>query len=275
MFKIVSDSSCDIFRVEGIDFKSVPLKIIAGDKEFTDIETTDVKSMITYLREYKGKSGSSCPATSDWLDAFEGGDEIFAITITSGLSGSYNSACVAKDMYLEKYPEKKVFIIDSLSTGPEMTLIIEKLKELHEEGKSFEEIIEEIKEYQKKTGLAFLLESLKNLANNGRTSHAVAAITSILGIRLIGRASDEGTLEPLNKARGDKKAISVLLKSMIDNGYKGGKVIISHCLNENSANSLKEKIQEIFLSAQVKIQSAGILCSFYAEQGGLLVGFER
>lgn len=275
MIRIVSDSSCDIFKLEGVDFKSVPLKIIAGDMEFADIENADVNRMVTYLKDYKGKSGSSCPAASDWLDAFEGGDEIFAVTITSGLSGSYNSACVAKNMYLEKYPDKKVFVIDSLSAGPELTLIIEKLKELTKMGKSFEEICEEIKEYQKKTGLLFVLESLKNLANNGRTSHAVAAIASILGIRLIGKASDEGTLEPLSKVRGEKKAITALFKSMLDNGYKGGKVIISHCFNEDGANSLKEKLQEMFLSAQIKIQNAGILCSFYAEYGGMLVGFER
>ena len=275
MFKIVSDSSCDIFNLDGIEFNSVPLKIIAGKEEFCDIENADVSKMITFLKGYKDKSGSSCPSSAEWLDAFSGADEIFAITITSGLSGSYNAACVAKEMYMEKNPESKVYIIDSLSTGPEMTLIIEKIKELHNEGKTFEEIKEEIDNYKKSTGLIFMLESLKNLANNGRVSHAVATVANILGIRLIGKASDEGTLEPLVKSRGEKKAISNLLKAMTEEGYMGKKVIISHCFNEECANMLKQKISELFLSADIKIQRTGMLCSFYAEEGGLLVGFEK
>ena len=141
MIRIVSDSSCDIFSLDGIDFKSVPLKIITADKEFCDVEGADVASMVTYLKELKGKSGSSCPATADWLDAFSLEGDVFAITITSGLSGSYNSACVAKDMCLSVNPDKKIFVIDSLSAGPELTLIIEKLKELISEDLAFEEIV--------------------------------------------------------------------------------------------------------------------------------------
>lgn len=275
MFKIVSDSSCDIFNVEGVEFNSVPLKIIAGDKEFCDICDADVYKMVTFLKDYKDKSGSSCPSSADWLEAFLGADEIFAVTITSGLSGSFNSASVAANMYMEQNPDSKVYVIDSLSAGPEMTLMVEKIAELHKEGKSFDEIKNEITEYKKSTGLCFMLESLKNLANNGRVSHTVSAIANILGIRLIGKASDEGTLEPLVKSRGEKKAISSLIKAMIDEGYMGKKVIISHCFNEEAANMVKKKISELFLSAKVKIQKTGVLCSFYAEEGGLLVGFEK
>ncbi len=275
MFKIVSDSSCDIFDLEGIEFNSVPLKIIAGDREFCDVKNADTYKMVEFLKEFKGKSGSSCPSSAEWLEAFSGADEIFAITITSGLSGSYNAACVAKDMYIEKNPEAKIFVIDSLSAGPELTLIIEKIKELHISGKTFEEIKEEIISYQKNTGLCFVLESMKNLANNGRVSHAVAMFANILGIRLIGKASNEGTLEPLSKARGEKKAISNLIQSMVAEGYKGKKVIISHCFNEQAAKMLKDKIQDVFLSADVKIQKTGTLCSFYAEEGGMLIGFEK
>ena len=120
-----------------------------------------------------------------------------------------------------------------------------------------------------------MLKSLKNLANNGRVSHTVAAVASILGICLTGKASDEGTLEPLNKVRGEKKAIATLIKNMIDNGFKGKKVIISHCFNEEAALALKEKLSEMFENVKIKIQNTGILCSFYAEHGGILVGFEK
>lgn len=275
MFKIVSDSSCDIFELEGADFSSVPLTIVAGDREFADIKNANVEEMVTYLKGYKGKSGSSCPSTEAWLKAFADADEIFALTITSGLSGSYNSACVARDMCLADNPHKKIYIIDSLSAGPELTLILNKLNEYNKEGLSFEEVGKKIEEYKKSTGLMFMLQSLKNLANNGRTSHAVAKIASLLGICLIGKASDEGTLEPLGKSRGIKKAISHLLELMIENGYCGKRVIISHCFNRECAEELKKKIRDLFINAEVFIQTTGILCSFYAEEGGMLVGYEK
>ncbi len=275
MFKIVADSSCDIFEVEGANFTSVPLKIIAGDMEYTDNKNANTMEMVEYLKGFKGKSGSSCPSCQEWIDAFSDADEIFAVAITSGLSGSYNSACVAKELHIKEYPEKKIYVIDSLSAGPELTLIIEELVSLKNAGLEFEEICEKIEAYKKKTGLVFMLRSLRNLANNGRVSHTVAAVANILGICLTGKASDEGTLEPLGKIRGEKKAITTLIKNMIENGYKGKKVIISHCFNEEGALLLKEKLIEIFESAKIKIQNTGILCSFYAEYGGMLVGFEK
>ena len=275
MFKIVSDSSCDIFELEGARFSSVPLTIVAGEKEFIDTMDANPSDMVNYLKNYKGKSGSSCPSTAAWLDAFSDADEIFALTITSGLSGSYNAACVARDMALSENPEKKIYVIDSLSAGPELTLIINKLNEYNKKGLSFDEVKEKIEEYKKHTGLVFMLQSLKNLANNGRTSHAVAKIASILGICLIGKASDEGTLEPLGKSRGVKKAISGVVQAMLENGYKGGKVIISHCFNKEGAEELKKKICDLFINADILIQNTKILCSFYAEEGGMLVGFEK
>ncbi len=275
MFKIVSDSSCDIFELEGADFSSVPLTIVAGDKEFADVCNADIDEMVTYLKNYKGKSGSSCPSTDAWIQAFSDAEEVFALTITSGLSGSYNSACVARDMCLAENPHKKIYVIDSLSAGPELTLILKKLNEYNKMGLSFDEVREKIEEYKKQTGLVFMLQSLKNLANNGRTSHAIAKIASLLGICLIGKASNEGTLEPLGKSRGVKKAITNVIDAMLENGYCGKKVIISHCLNKEGAEELKRKICEMFINAEVLIQSTGILCSFYAEEGGMLVGYEK
>ena len=120
-----------------------------------------------------------------------------------------------------------------------------------------------------------MLESMKNLANNGRVSHIVAKMAGLLGIRVVGKASNKGDLEPLNKCRGEEKALSTIFEHMQDNGYKGGKVKISHCLNENAAKKLQLKISDKFPSAVIEIYPCRGLCSFYAEKGGLLVGFEK
>lgn len=272
--KIVLDSSGNLLKFEGVDFASVPLKILAGDKEFVDDAHADVQEMVRFLREYKGKATTSCPGVGEFLDAFGEAENVYCITITSNLSGSYNAAEVAANAYREQHPERKVHVFDSLSTGPEMALMAEKLRELIREKIPFEAIIQQVKAYQQKTRLLFSLESLHNLANNGRVPGAVAAVAGMLGIRLIGKASDVGTLQPTGKARGEKKLIPELVRHLSEMGYNGGKVRIDHCDNEGAASKLRQAILSRFPAADIAIGVNGALCSFYAEQGGLLIGFE-
>ena len=207
--------------------------------------------------------------------AFGDAEDVFAVTITSGLSGSYNSASVAKATYESENEGRRVCVIDSLSTGPESRLIIEKLKEYLLLGLSFEEISKRIKEYQKKTGLLFMLGSLRNLANNGRVSQIVAKIVGIAGIFIIGKASDEGTLENLHTPRGERRATEVMLSTLAAEGYRGGRVSIGHSLNEAAAERIADMIRNEYPDAEIEIHPLGGLCSFYAEKGGVLIGFEK
>ena len=273
-FRIVVDSSADLNTTEDKSLVSVPLTIITDNKQYVDDETLDVKVMTDDLAVYHGKSGSACPGVGDWMEAFGDADRIFCITMTSGLSGTYNSAMVAKETFEAENPEKKVCVIDSLSTGPEMKLIKEKIEELLAEGKSYEEICDAVAEYQKTTHLVFMLKSLTNLANNGRVNPAVAKIAGVLGIHLVAIASEVGTIEQKAKSRGEKKAILALWSQMKELGYKGGKVIIDHCFNEEAAKQLTEMIKKEFANAVIKIGTTRGLCSFYAEQGGMIVGME-
>ncbi|MBQ9986007.1 MAG: DegV family protein [Oscillospiraceae bacterium] len=270
-FKIVSDSSSDILTVPDVSFSSAPLKIITADKEYIDDATLDVYAMAEELLRYKGKSSTACPSPGDWIAAFGDAQYIFCVTITSGLSGSYNAACIAKQQYEENNPGKKVFVIDSLSAGPELCLIIEKLREYILSGKEFDEICTLIPQYLSKTGLLFILESMRNLANNGRVNPIVAKAAGLLGIRAVGRASSKGTLELLEKCRGEQKAFSSILRHLGDNIKK---VRIAHCNNESAVAQLSSLIAEKFKDAEIKIYQLRGLCSFYAEKGGLLVGYE-
>ena len=273
--KIVADSSANLMTLEQLDFAAAPLKIITAEKEFVDNPELDLDGMLDYFASYKGRSQTSCPNTEDWLTAFGDAEEIYCVTITSGLSGSYNAACVARDLYEAENPGRRVYVIDSLSAGPELTLIVEKLKELILAGKSFEEIQKEIPEYTRNTGLLFMLESLNNFAANGRVSPAVAKIAGVLGIRIVGKASDAGTLEPTDKCRGENKSLTTLLANLKANGLKTGKVILAHCCNESAAEKLKALILADLPEVTVQIGKNLGLCSYYAERGGLLVGYEK
>lgn len=273
--KIVADSSADLFALTHTEFASAPMKVITDEREFADDPSLDVAAMVEYFDKYKGKSKSSCPNTGDWLEAFGDADEIFCVTITSGLSGSYNSACAAKKIYEADHEGARVFVIDSLSAGPEMTLIVEKLEACVESGMAFEDICHTITEYQKHTGLVFMLKSLKTFANNGRVSPIVAKLVGIAGICIVGKASTEGTLEPMHKCRGEKKSLETLVESLAAEGYVSGKISIGHCQNEMAANRLKDLILEKYGDVAIEVHGFRGLCSFYAEKGGILVGFEK
>ncbi len=274
-FKIVADSTADLLTLDGVPFAAAPLKIITANAEFVDNEKLDTKAMVEYLSNYRGKSSTSCPNADDWLKAFGDAEYIFCVTITATLSGSYNCAVIAKDMYEKQYPDRKVFVINSLSAGPELKLIIEKIKDLILSGEDFDSICEKVTAYCKNTGLLFMLESMKNLANNGRVSPLIAKAAGLLGIRLVGKASAKGDLEPLDKPRGQEKALAVILHRLNELGYKGGKLRIAHCFNENAANRLVNLVTAEFSDADIEIYPCLGLCSFYAENGGLLVGFEK
>lgn len=273
--KIVADSSANLTALNSVPFACAPLKIITAQREFVDDADLDLDEMIQYLQTYKGRSRTSCPNPEDWLTAFGDAQDVFCVTITSGLSGSYNAACAARDIYEAEHPDRRVFVIDSLSAGPELTLIVEKIEQLIAAGKTYEEIGAFIPTYQQQTGLLFMLESLHNFAANGRISPAIAKIVGVLGIRVVGRASDVGTLEPKDKCRGEAKSLAAILRHLQDSGLQKGKVCLAHCRNEAAAAKLKAMILTALPHVTVQICENRGLCSFYAEKGGLLVGYER
>ena len=248
-------------------------KISTDVKEYVDDENLDVKVMTDDLASYNGRSGSACPGTGEWLDAFGDAEWVFGVTITSHLSGSYNAARVAKEQYEEENPGRRVHIVDSLAAGPELVLIVEKIQELEASGMEFDAIVEAIEEYAKKVETTFALKSLRNLANNGRVNPAIAKVAGILGIQVVGKA-ENGELEQTDKVRGDKKVTAVMLNNMKNMGFKGGKVGIGHCFNETAADNLKAAIKAEFQDADVNIWGLRGLCSFYAEKGGMIIGFE-
>ena len=277
-YGIVVDSGCDLTHLnptsQPIHFDRVPLKLDIGEKVFIDDFNLDIEAYMKEMYAYKGKTGSAAPSPQAWLDAFEKSDYVFAISITSTLSGSYSSAKTACDMFKEQYPNKKIHLIDSLSAGPEITLIVQKLASYIESGMDFETICEHIEAYQKHTHLLFVLKSLDNFIKNGRVSKVKGTIAGLLGIKLLGIASDQGDLELLQKCRGKLTAYENLKDEMLARGYKGGKVIIAHCFAPELAKFLSDILHELFPNCSVEIMPTSGLCSYYAEQGGILVGFE-
>lgn len=271
-YKIVSDSSSNL--LQGTQwYQSVPLKIL-GQQEYIDDGSQDVAEMVHHLKHFKGKSSSSCPNVSDWLDAFEGHQCIFAVTITQRLSGSYNAAVQAANTYREEHPDARIYVIDSMAAGPEMAMIVDKIRTLMDQGLDPDQVMEQVKDYQSHLYTLFCLESLTNLARNGRVNPTVAKLAGVLGIRICGEAQ-QGQIVPIHKARGAKKALNTLVEMIAERGFHDGCLLrVAHCFAPETAQALGDAILEKFPGARFQMETTGVLCSYYAEQGGLMIGFE-
>lgn len=273
-YQIVSDSSSNVFGIEGINYTTVPMKIIAGEKEYIDNAALDVRSMVNDLKAHKGKSGSSCPNAQEWLEAFGDADMVFGVTISRNLSGSFNAAQQAARDFAEEHPDAKIHIFDTLSAGPEMAMVVEKIAELIHRGLPFEQIVADVRSYQNHTHTLFCLESMKNLARNGRVNPAVAKIASVLGIRACGDAQN-GQIVPTQKPRGQKKATETLAAMIRERGFRDdSRLRIAHCFGETQAQLLIDAVRKDFPNARCTIEPTGALCSFYAEEGGLIIALE-
>ncbi len=272
-YRIVADSSSNVLSLPGANYTTVPMKVVAA-KEYVDDKALNLAAMVEDLQNHKGKSGSSCPNVGEWLEAFGDAEYIFGITITKYLSGSYNAAQQAAQTYMEEHPGRKVFIFDSLTAGPGMMLIADKILQCQEEGLDFEATKEAVLNYHNHTHTLFCLESMMNLARNGRVSVAVAKIAGMLGIRVAGDV-EGGQITPVHKPRGAKNATQVLVDMMKERGFTdGSRLRIAHCFGKEQALALRDAVLAQFPNTRFQLEPTSALCSFYAEAGGLMIAFE-
>lgn len=276
-WNIIADSSIDLFSPENeadnIRFSTVPFTLTVGKNSFVDDEKLDKGALLREMKECRSASTSACPSTGAWLDEFEKEGNVIAITITSGLSGSYSSACAARELLLEREPEKKIYIIDSLSTGAESILILRKLYELIGSGLDFDAVIEGVESFKKTSRTVFALCCFDNLVKNGRMSKLKGFVANKLGFWGIGIASEIGTIEIKGIARGHRKALSLILEDMQERCGQVHSLIIDHCMNEEFSQLLAEQVSAKWPEAKVSVLATRGLCSYYAEMGGLIIGY--
>lgn len=273
--KLIIDSSSNMKSDPDHNVEVVPLTISFGGKDYIDDQNLNIREFLNDMNQNQIAGKTTCPSIQAWLNALEGTEKAIIITMTSGMSGTFSSAFQAKTMYEEKHPTSQIIVVDSRSAGPELTIVLHGIEKMIQGDIRFVDLEEVIAKFRMRTHLLFILQSLHNLSLNGRVSPVAAKVAGLLKINLIGTASKEGKLESLTKARGMKKAIRELLKYMKDDNYHGGEVIIDHCENEKDAEIIKDKILAEYPDAQVTIRPMRGLCSFYAEEGGIMVGFHE
>ena len=272
--KIIADSSCDFFEIPGVDFTSVPLTIATEEKAFLDDQTLDIPKMLQYLAGYQGRSYTTCPNIDAWCLAYEGGEEIYVVTLSGNISGTYGAAVTAARLYQEEHPEAKIHIFDTLSAGPEVRMLAMKLAQWVKEGLPFEEICVRGEAYMQQTRIFFSLRSFHNFAQNGRVNKTVAKLGSMLGIQIMATASETGTIEILEKCRGEKGSLKKFMENLRRVGYAGGNISLAHCENLRFAQLVADTIRKEYPTAAIEIYETRGLCSYYAESGGILLGLE-
>ena len=276
-WKIVADSGCDYRQLENLaadtQFESVPLTLQVAETIYTDTADLDIDKMMEHMYATSTASKSACPSPDDYMRAFKGADKIFVVTITGALSGSHNAAQLAAQIYKEDHPDVQIHLIDSLSAGGEIDLIVTKLNELIRQNLTFEEVIQAITAYKSK--LLFILAKVDNLVKNGRLNKLSGAMADLLNIRLIGEASSQGKLEILHKVRGNKKLAKTSFEELLHKGYQGGRIVISHRNNENFCQQFSQFVVEQFPLAEIEILLTSGVCSFYIEESGVFIGYEN
>ena len=275
---IVSDSSCEIRELErpaaGVQFALVPFKIQIGEREYVDLPTLNVPHMLQAMTDYNGASTSACPSPEEWAEYFLQADNIIAITISSNLSGSYNAALSAREMVLEEHPEKKIFILDTLSCAGALGDAAELANKLIGEGLDFEDICFALQKFADSTHILFALASFDNLAKNGRVNRVVGFIAGRLNMRVLGRRTHDGKIDFFFKTRGETRVLARILEQMDEDKYDGTHpVLISECNNQNAAKLLEHGIRTKWPDAHIRILPCSGLCSFYAQDQGLIITY--
>lgn len=277
-WKILTDTGSNIREItnlpEDTTFDLIPLILHVDKKDFVDVPTLDIEELIGAVKG-SSSSSSACPAPGAYAEKFSGADNVICFTLSSELSGSYNSAELGKSIALEQNPDANIHIFNSRSAGGELDLLVKKAISLVDEGKDFDEVIAGLTDYHANTHTGYMLKSIENLVKNGRVNKVVGSLVGLLNIHVIGIRSNEGTIEMSNRARGEKKALKIFLKDLIENGYSGGKMELAHVLNPDLADTFADQVREKFPNADINIVPTSGLCSFYAEKGGLMVGYEK
>ena len=276
-FKIVGDSCCDLTEElkTKMNVEIVPLTIEVDDKIFIDDESLDTLELLKEMKKSTNTPKTSCPSPNDYMRTYEGEEDVFVVTLSSELSGSYNSAVLARKIYLEDNEEKFIHVFDSKSAATGQALIAMKVHELIKEGFKREEVVKRVDEYIAEMKTYFILKSLDNLIKAGRIGLIKGKLATILSIVPIMEGNDEGKIDLIENVRGSKKAMSRLVDILGEQGMKlEEKVLaIAHCNCLDKAMDFKKQVMEKYNFKDIVISETHGISTVYANDGGLIVSF--
>ena len=275
-YKIIVDSCGELFDDMKADgrFQSVPLELEVDGYHVVDDESFDQLEFIRRVKESRHSPKSSCPSPQRYVEAYLGeAEHVYVVTLSGKLSGSYNSAELAKKLYLEEHMAKQIHVFDSCSASIGETLIAEKIQESEEAGKSFEEVVAETEKYIKDQQTFFVLETLETLRKNGRLSNLKAWVAGALNIKPVMGSTEEGSICQLGQARGMNKALDKMIQDVIakTKNCENRVLAISHCNCPERAKAVKEKIEKMAKFKKIIVTDTAGVSTMYANDGGVII----
>lgn len=274
-FKIVVDSCCELPEeyLQDARFQIVPLGLEVGDYRIQDDETFDQAEFLKKVAEYPKCPKSACPSPEKFREAYRTeAEHVYVITLSSHLSGSYNSAVLGMNLYREKYGKKQIHVIDSESASCGETQIVKKLVELEEQGLTFEEIVKQIEEFRSNIHTYFVLDNLETLRKNGRLTGVKALVASTLSIKPI-MAGDKGNIVQRGQSVGMKKALRRMAEIVLEEAgdTKDRVLMITHCNAPDRAETIKKLLTDKAQFKDCLIMDTRGVSSMYANDGGVIV----
>ena len=254
-------------------YEIVPLELQVGEERMWDDETFDQKNFLQKVAACPTCPKSACPSPERYMQAFDcAAEDIYVVTLSGNLSGSYNSAYLARSMYLEKNPDKKIHVFDSCSASCGETQIAFYISSLAEEGKSFEEIIPLAEQFRDDLTTYFVLDNLETLRKNGRLTGVKALVASTLSIKPI-MAGDKGNIVQRGQSIGMKKALrrmaEIILEEVGDTQHRT--LMITHCNAPDRAETIKKLLTDKVQFRDCLIMDTRGVSSMYANDGGVIV----
>lgn len=276
-YKIIGDSSTDLYPElkEKGDISLVPVTLQIDDEEIIDDEQFNQAYMLEKVRNSKRTLKSACPSPEAFMEHFDKGDDVFVITLSSQLSGSYNSAVLARQIYLEEHKDKNILVIDSCSASVGQTLLAKQLKEWLDGGMSFQEASERILQYRDEMNTKFVLESLEVFRRNGRLSTVKALLSETLNIKAVMTGLPDGSIDKVDQARGMKKALEKMAAVIEKDAFRPEErtLGLAHCNNYERALYAKKLILDRVKFKDVIIVDTRGISSFYASDGGIIAAY--
>ena len=274
-YKIIGDSCLDLTKEMRKDpcYSMIPLTLMVGERHFVDDETFDQKEFIKAVKEYPECPKSACPSPEMFKEAYCCEEEnVFVITLSAALSGSYNSAVLAKSLYEEEHGKKNILVLDSKSASSGQLNIALYIRELCDQGLEFDEICERAAAYRDRMNTYFVLESLDTLKKNGRLTGLQAFFATKLNIKPV-MGADNGTIIKLDQARGIQKALQRMAEIAVKEAgtTKDKRLVIAHCNAPERAQFMKEKLCSMAEFKDVVITDTCGVSTVYASDGGVIL----
>ena len=276
---IIADSSCNLrdYTPQAPDtlYAYAPLKINVGGTEYSDDANLDVAELNRRVAEEKSASSSACPSAGEWAELFRSAENVIAITISANLSGSYEAASMARDLVQEEGGHR-IHLVNSRAAGGKLEMLVillDRYLTVHPEA-TFAEACAYIDGIEQCSTVLFSLSSYENLTKSGRMPKMAGILANKLNIRVLGTASEEGTIKIVAPTRGQKKMVAKVVQSMEADGYKGGLVCMDHVDNEAGCQEIAAAITAKWPEAEVMVMPCGGLCSYYAEAKGIIIGYD-